>query len=57
MVSVAIRFAAVVAHRCPTEIERTATDLEIKKAYRKQSLTHHPDKASYFLVVRFFEVG
>jgi hypothetical protein len=52
-----IRFAAVVAYRCPTEIERTATDPEIKKAYRKQSLIHHPDKASFSIIVRFFEVG
>lgn len=26
------------------EVERTATEIEIKKAYRKQSLLHHPDK-------------
>jgi len=26
------------------EVERTATDVEIKKAYRRQSLLHHPDK-------------
>ncbi|CAD6919411.1 unnamed protein product, partial [Tilletia laevis] len=26
------------------EVEQTATDTEIKKAYRKQSLVHHPDK-------------
>ena len=52
-----IRFAAVVAYRRPTEIERTATDPEIKKAYRKQSLIHHPDKASSSLTVRTFEVG
>ncbi|KAE8245312.1 hypothetical protein A4X13_0g5989 [Tilletia indica] len=26
------------------EVEQTATDAEIKKAYRKQSLVHHPDK-------------
>ncbi|KAL9937134.1 hypothetical protein V8E36_004369 [Tilletia maclaganii] len=26
------------------EVEQTASDLDIKKAYRKQSLIHHPDK-------------
>jgi DnaJ domain len=45
-----IRSTIVVIYRCPAEIERTATDNEIKKAYRKQSLIHHPDKVSVFLV-------
>ena len=26
------------------EVERSASEVEIKKAYRKQSLLHHPDK-------------
>jgi len=50
----AVPFAALVTYRCHAEIERTATDLEIKKAYRKQSLIHHPDKVSFFLVFHTF---
>lgn len=44
-------------------IEASATEVEIKKAYRKMSLVHHPDKGgdeavfkevSFSLFLRFF---
>jgi hypothetical protein len=32
-------------------VSRDCTELEIKKAYRKESLKHHPDKVRYYLAV------
>jgi DnaJ like chaperone protein len=29
------------------EIDSSATDDEVKKAYRKQAMKHHPDKVSH----------
>ncbi|OAD07979.1 hypothetical protein MUCCIDRAFT_126048, partial [Mucor lusitanicus CBS 277.49] len=44
-------------------VERTATDVQIKKAYRKQALQFHPDKNSapgadeaFKLVAKAFDV-
>ena len=41
---VALKRSKTVDHYKVLCVERTATDSEIKKAYRKQSLLHHPDK-------------
>lgn len=38
-------------------LERTATDTEIKKAYRKQSLLTHPDKNGYEEADEAFKCG
>ena len=35
-----------VANVPPIELERTCTTVEIKKAYRRESLIHHPDKVN-----------
>lgn len=41
---VALKRSKTVDHYKILDVTRTATEIEIKKAYRKQSLIHHPDK-------------
>ena len=34
-------------------VSRDCSELDIKKAYRRESLKHHPDKVRFFLYVTY----